>query len=750
MRKASDLNDFIFLPSRTFHRDREKTYPTSKGEWVPYETDAFEEEWASQKIDSQISSTVSSIQSATLKSAENAYFVLGLSGKQMIHENGTMGSPRIFLPKTRQFLSNLSAEILAYLNPTHDKLLVSCPLPNLSQLSERSNFRGEQFEAIRRFSPLLYNEIVPTHLKGAWQESKLLAIHLMPNISNDLVRGYLKQIIDYLSNRNRIIDWDDTGIVFADLKVDEATELIKTSNFIFYLNEVPKTSVEKFRKSQNKNGKSLRIKSSVASASVSTFLLPIICVMDTGVSSITPLQKSVIQRDGVSGFLNYGDDYPKGGHGTPVACLAALGKTLNRQTARIISYKVWGHKRETFAYKGFIQAINKYSAAGVRLFTSSVVFDHQESYPTAQLNKLIQQKNICVTFSAGNILTDEMISRINNGSPYPSYIRDYPVKDPSRAVNILSVGAITEKDSLNSIAGKHKLSPFTRCGTATPNLFNCPKPEIVQHGGNQCDDGSITNIGVDSFDSKGNSCCFIGTSFATPLVMHEISKIEGKYGKQIKNAETLKAVALAFSKIHKDSHNVSEPVRACLGFGETKFENNCDTTHALLITEGTIPLTDKVTQGKKNRFFKSRIRKIRIPKFIQKIEVFLVHSDDNFKTTTPSLTTYLKLYAKKTGNEKSYAQLANPEENSKKSHVKLFRYEYKRKSMEGTWRFYITGEPTFEMHPEDMRKTNIRYGCAILVTAKSEEPRLYPLTQEIYNKNRHLWKKEKISASSEP
>lgn len=748
MRKASDLNDFIFVPSKTFHKDREKTYPTSNGEWVHYETDDFEAEWASKEIDHQILSTVSSIQSTTLKSAEKAYFVLGLSGKQILHENGTLGPVRIFLPKNREFLSNLSAEILAYLNPTHDKLLVSCPLLSLSKLSESRNFKSQRFEAIKRFSPLLYNEIVPSNLKKDPWESKLLAIHLMPNISNDLVRDYLKQIIDYLSKRNSVVDWDDSGIVFADLNSQELTELVKSSNVIFYLNEIPKASVENFQKTPRRSGKNLRVKSSIASVSVYTTPLPVICVMDTGVSSIPQLQNSVIQRDGVSGFLDYEDGYPDGGHGTPVACLAALGKTLNQQTARIISYKVWGHTRETLAYKGFIQAINKYSAAGVRLFTSSVVFDYQQPYETAQLNKLIQQKNICVTFSAGNINTNELISKINSGFSYPSYIRDYPVKDPSRSVNILSVGAITEKDSLDTIAGKHKLSPFTRCGTATPNLFNCPKPEIVQHGGNQCNDGSITNVGVDTFDSNGDSCCFIGTSFATPLVMHEISKIEGKYGKGIKNAETLKAIALAFSKIHKESHDKTDPIRACLGFGETKFENNCDTLHALLITEGTLPLTDKVTQGKKNRFFKSRIRRIRIPKFVQKIEVFLVHSDDNFKTATPQLTTHMKLYAKKTGNEKSYAQLANPEELSKKSHVKVFRYEFKRKSMEGTWRFFVTGEPTFEMHPEDMRKTNIRYGCAILVTAKSEEPRLYPLTQEIYNKNRHLWKKENNSASS--
>jgi hypothetical protein len=630
------------------------------------------------------------------------------------------------------------------LDPTHDRLLISSPFSDLSKLSETKTFKGEQFDAIKRFSPLLYTEVLDPNLnqKGLWTETKEIAIHLMPNIAESLVRDYLKLIVDYLSQFAENIDWDDLGTVFANLTGNEAKKLVDNANFIFQLNEVPKGTIDKLRRARSsKRANSVHVEGAVASASEPSNTLPLVCVMDTGVSSIPQLENYVIQRDGIFGFTDYEDGCGNGGHGTPVACLTALGKTLNDPRAKVISYKVYSDNRRTFVYQGFVQAINKYSAQNVRLFTSSIVFTTPQPYYAAQLNKLIQQRNICVTFSAGNIETDEVIRRITSGSPYPSYIRDYPVTDPSRAVNILSVGAITEKESPPiSIAGKYKLSPFSRCGTASLDLYNCPKPEVVQHGGNQCHDGTSTGLGVDTFDSEGNNCSFIGTSFAAPLMMHEFAKIEGKYGSKIKNAETLKAIALAFSKINKDSHNKSDPISQCLGFGETKFTGNCDWFHTLLVSEGTVPLTDKISQAKKNRYFKSRIRKIWIPESVQKIEIFLVHSDDNFKTDRPSLNTHLKVYGKKTGS-RSYAPLANKQEMKKKSHAKVFRYEYSKRSMEGRWRLFIAGEPTFEMRPEDMQKTTIRYGCAILITAKPNEPRLYPLTQDIYSKNKHLWQK---------
>jgi hypothetical protein len=632
------------VPSKVFHTDKNKTYG-SGGEWVTYKAEEIEEEWTSKEIGTQISSTVSSIQETTLRNKEQAYFVLGLSAKQTTHKDGSKGTLHVFTPKSRKLLSQLSAEILAYLSPSHDRILISCPFSNLTKILETKRFKASHFEPVKRFSPLFYEELVDYNLlqKGLWQDSKPIAIHLMPNISENLVRDYLKALIDYLAVHKENLDWDDLGTVFVNLTGEEAKKLLDDSNFIFNIGEMPKGAVEKNRKkrkAKQKRKSHSKIVGTVSSASgTSPKPLPLICLMDTGVNSISQLRNIVVQKDGLHGFRDFDDGYMNGGHGTPVACLASLGETLNEQTAKIISYKVYADNRIGLVYQGFVQAINKYSAQNVRLFTSSIVFTNPQPLATSKLNKLIQEKNVCVTFSSGNIAPNEVLKRISNGSPYPSYIKDYPVQDPTRAVTVLSVGAVTQKDSLVSIARKYQLSPFTRCGTATPNLYKCPKPELVQHGGNQCHNGTAIGVGVDSFDRNGNPCSFLmGTSFASPLLVHELAKIEGKYGKKIRNAETLKAIALAFSKINTFSHSKThDSVSECLGFGETKFTGSCDWFHTLLITEGTIPLTDKISliKTKKNRYFKSRIRRIRIPRFIKKIEMFLVHSDNNFKITTP-------------------------------------------------------------------------------------------------------------------
>jgi hypothetical protein len=147
-----------------------------------------------------------------------------------------------------------------------------------------------------------------------------------------------------------------------------------------------------------------------------------------------------------------------------------------------------------------------------------------------------------------------------------------------------------------------------------------------------------------------------------------------------------------------------------------------------------MPLPD--TLGPENIDFRSEIS-VRIPKYIEKIELFIVHSDNNTRTPIPSLNTFLRVYAHKTGRETGYVLPDNTEQVTKKSHMKILRWAFRRRSMEGEWKFIVVPEVTADMLPEHRRETAVRYGCAILVTAKYTSPRIYSLSEEMRNLMKH-------------
>ncbi len=317
---------------------------------------------------------------------------------------------------------------------------------------------------------------------------------------------------------------------------------------------------------------------------------------------------------------------------------------------------------------------------------------------------------------------------IANRLPYPTYIRDFPVYDPARAINIVAVGAISKKDSPTTIAQKNMLAPFSRCGSNNPFLYDCPKPEIVQHGGNVCYDGTTSGVGLESFRKDGTKVeGLAGTSFSSPLFARKIVEIEAKYGRKIENAETLKAIALASS---------NREIQECIGFGETKNFSGCDQFHALIVTEGYIPLYDTTSEEKYWTVYNAEIP-VKIPKHVQKIEVFLVHSDNHTRSVMPSLNTFLKAKALKSGRENPNrpVRLDNYQELYRKAHMKVFRWVFERKSMEADWTFIIEPQITADMLPEHRKNTIIRYGCAILVTAKFTRPHPPSLSKEIQELN---------------
>ncbi len=564
---------------------------------------------------------------------------------------------------------------------------------------------------------MTFQEQVPEYLLTSedWKNTdKPVLIQLVPNLTPELKKSYSDRVIDYLIKSGKQPIDTNLGMIIADLNKDSTAKLLETSNFVFQVNEVPEGVAQRL-KNKRRTAKQLVAEGATSEFEdneVSLSNLPTICLLDSGVSKIPQLD-GLVEQDGFHVFRGDLEDGARDeGHGTPIACLAIFGEGSLQPKARIISYKIFSENQKRLDIRAYEQAINKYSSR-TRVFLSSINFKLPSPYLTSELDHYVQLNNVCFVISAGNIRkTREVFDYANAGTPCSTYIPNYPIEDPASAVNIMAVGAISKRQNHISISKENELAPFTTCGVTNSSLHKCPKPEVVQNGGNVCKDKTF--LGLDSFDKTGarRTDKFIGTSFASPLLARNLAEIEAKYGNRIKNVETLKAIAIASARA--GNHE-------CMGFGETRSFTACDDGHALAFAEGEIPLDDRTSV--KNYHIESKAHiKLKVPIGVSCIELFIVHSDNNYLTTEPCLNTYLKVYAHKEGNETTTVKLSNPLELYKKAHMKVFRWQFARTSMQGIWTFTIIPDTTVSMLPEHQKNTIVRYGCAIYLTSR-EVPR---------------------------
>lgn len=736
--------DIIFVKSKTDPKIfvKRAAWPAGGFEIIDYEpTEDYEEEWVSKDVKEQITATVFSIKTKPLKDHEKAYVVLGVTSKFIPDKrNPAKARKQVFDKDMLNVLKRLSAEILAYLNPEHTRLLISCPLSKLTEILVKEKYAYKYFQGVKRISPLLLKEQISKSLKqdSKWANvSKDIVIQLIPNLPTEKRKEYATAIVEHLKQKDSYAkSYEETDFVIANLKKESTEQLLQAANFVFRVSEIPKGVMEKTRltpkkkrarRSQNISG----VASSLERRKTDHSKLPIICLLDSGVNDIPQLNGLLIAKDGHRRFRNFDDDYQKNGHGTPIAYLAIFGEGSIIPKARVVSYKIYSDKDKRLIPESYRLAFAKYSSVvnpnRSRIFLSSIVFREYDYGITAAIDRWIQESNICAVFAVGNIDLATVSNYAFRGVPCESYICNYPIQDPAQAVNAVALGAIAKKESPNSISRRNELSPFTRCGTTNGGLYQCPKPEFVQHGGNYCKDE--TALGLESFNKNGAKVTdLLGTSFAAPIFAHNLAEVCAKYSDRFENSETLKAIALASS---------CGNINRCMGFGETKsLSDFTPDRQALVCSEGKIPLPDTITEERYRTDYRAKIS-VAIPKFVNSIKLFLVHSDDHFREAMPHLNTYLKVKAKKTARDTGYVKLSNPNELYRKSNMKVFKWAFPVKSMEGTWDFYITPAVTADMLAEHKKATTIRYGCAFLINSKILVRRI-PLTEQIYDLNKQI------------
>jgi hypothetical protein len=310
--------------------------------------------------------------------------------------------------------------------------------------------------------------------------------------------------------------------------------------------------------------------------------LPIIGIIDTGVSAQTPLAPLIVATDYSTSGTNAAHDGD--GHGTSVAAFAALGHRLKGNVrgvleadARILPIKVLsGHHGYISHQDVGSLIIRARQQLGVRIFVLAVGYvnhlrnDEPHSDYAYYLDQLAKELDVLIVIATGNYKQFAL-----DTSTYPDHYlgEETNICSPAESMNNLTVGAIG-----SNLEDDAPITPdsFPFTDSTLPAVYSRKfhldsenwkmpnkrlfKPDVVYAGGNYShirheflgstlDDAAATGLQYLSivpgeFFERG-----IGTSFSAPLVANLAAKLLHKY--PALRLQTIKALII----------NGSEPVK---------------------------------------------------------------------------------------------------------------------------------------------------------------------------------------------
>ena len=332
--------------------------------------------------------------------------------------------------------------------------------------------------------------------------------------------------------------------------------------------------------------------------------LPMVTVIDNGVSKSGPLADNVVAGLGYTFDSIYPAYNPRGWHGTSVAMIATVGEQFYSQltklepACRIVSYRIFEDSEGQIDFLELDKVVRDAYSKGSRIFNLSVntgfkVYNGDYSYFGYLLDKLSYELDILFVISAGNLNGDDLeniYNTVTDTIPYHNML-DYPrhffypdelsdehicdatnLKIPGDSLNNLTVGAIAENLDPASTAdltldkslpayytSKYNVSPFHKVnGTRLKSKhinYRMTKPDVVYPGG---DYGSGTagiqligtGVGNDLFKTE------CGTSFAAPFASNLAARLSTNY--PTLNMQSIKALIINSASQTSDSDFLKE------------------------------------------------------------------------------------------------------------------------------------------------------------------------------------------------
>lgn len=294
--------------------------------------------------------------------------------------------------------------------------------------------------------------------------------------------------------------------------------------------------------------------------------LPIIGILDTGVSAATPLA-SIIVEDADFNLTQtpFNEDNADGGqgHGTGIAALAALGKTAYARSyrgnipadAKILSMKILDANSGFLSHLSVLQLLKaakaKYPA--IKIFVLSVCYkqhkltNENHSVYAYELDKFAHENDCLISICTANNLRASDVNTTYNLGYFDQ--EETNICAPAESMNNIIVGASSH--SLKNgphvgISTSHEFPTlYTRKGHIDlRNLYPVTKinklyfkPDIIECGGDyefspngqffgQDINASMEILSANPADSFYSN---IGTSFSAPLIANTAARIQLQY-----------------------------------------------------------------------------------------------------------------------------------------------------------------------------------------------------------------------------
>ncbi|MDM8159166.1 S8 family peptidase [Labilibaculum sp. K2S] len=318
--------------------------------------------------------------------------------------------------------------------------------------------------------------------------------------------------------------------------------------------------------------------------------IPTIGIIDTGISSETPLSSIIINKDNtfaINGMNPLVDEADGGyGHGTSVAALAALGGKLSNgfeaeiyADAMVLSMKILGESSGNIINTdvlSLIKTVCEDPSLNIKLFTLTINYEsHLESNDNIseyayQLDKLAFDYDILIFISTANQGSE--LDWNNLDAEYPDHFKKScsNLKSPSESMNNMTIGAIGDNfedqkltNSELPLSSADEPAVYTRKYHLDSKRMKKPnpkliKPDVVFAGGNfSLQRWDFNNSWI--VEPAGSSALKVlsankndiiikqtGTSLSTPLIANLAAKILNKY--PTLKPQTVKALIINSSK----------------------------------------------------------------------------------------------------------------------------------------------------------------------------------------------------------
>ena len=304
--------------------------------------------------------------------------------------------------------------------------------------------------------------------------------------------------------------------------------------------------------------------------------LPIIGIIDTGIGGQTPLSSLIINDANEFDITGTSPRIDNADHGTGVAAIAALGKSLYasgaaniRADAKLLSIKVLDREEGLISESTVVSLIrDAHQKYGIKIFVltlgykTSLAGNSLVSNYACSLDSLSNELDILIFISVGNFTNFINYFFDNNGDGiYPRQFLNHVsnICSPAESMNNISCGAISDNLEPYRLECYSKDSNFPASYTRKFNVdrdtsyYNTrrfskhlSKPDLCNCGGD-IDNNTLPDTTGLKVLSARTGLFFtreIGTSYSAPFIANLAAKIIREYPSLKNNMQTVKALII--------------------------------------------------------------------------------------------------------------------------------------------------------------------------------------------------------------